>query len=65
MYRVRICENNLQTDLCCLDYRAVQWVGRDGPRGFGAVEDRYLSICSNMSVIPSKEFNVYNYDLSK
>ena len=28
MYRIMICENNLQLDLCCLDYGAVgQWSG--------------------------------------
>ena len=29
----------------------------------GGIECRYLSICSSISVIPSKESNVYNYDL--
>jgi hypothetical protein len=33
-----ICENNLQPDLCRLDYSAVERLGRDGASGFGAVE---------------------------
>ena len=46
-----ICENNLQPDLCCLYYGAMEWPGLDGPWGFGAVEYKYLSIYSNILVI--------------
>jgi hypothetical protein len=63
MYTVMICENNLQPDLFCLDYRAVRRLGRDGPSGFGAIKWMYPSIRSNIPVIPSEESNVYSYDL--
>jgi len=59
-----ICENNLQPDLCCLYYGAMEWPGLDGPWGFGAVEYRYPSICSNIPVILPEEYNAYSYDLS-
>jgi hypothetical protein len=58
-----ICENNLQPDLLCLDCKAVQRLGRDGPSGFGAIEKMYPSIRSNIPVIPSEEYNVYSHDL--
>jgi hypothetical protein len=38
MYTAMIFENNLQPDLCCLDYRAVQRLGPDGPSSVGAIE---------------------------
>ena len=63
MYTIMICENNLQPDLCCLDYRAMEWHGPDGPRGFCAGEYRYPSIRRNIPVIIPKEYNVYNYDM--
>ena len=60
-----ICEYNPQPDLCYLEYRAVQWLGPDSPQAIGGIEYMYPSICSIISVIPSKESNVYNYDLWK
>ena len=63
MYTIMICEYNLQTDLCCLDHSAVEWLGPEGPRGFGAGKYRYASVWSNIPVIPVEEYKVYNYDL--
>ena len=58
-----ICEYNLQSDLCCLDHRAVEWLGLTSPWGFGAGEYRYPSTPNHIPVILQQEYNVYNYDL--
>ena len=41
----------IQPNLCCLNYRAVQWLGCGGSWGFSGTEYRYLSIHSNISEI--------------
>ena len=63
MYTFMICEYNQQSDFCWLDHGAVEWHGRDGPRGFGAGLYGYPSIRRNIPVILLKEYNVYDYDL--
>ena len=63
MYTPMICEYNLQPDLCCVDHRTVEWLGTNGPWGFGAGQYRYPSVRSNIPVILLGEYNVYNYDL--
>ena len=51
MYTIMIFEYNLQTDICFLDHRAMEWLSPKGLQGFGSSEDRYLSICRNIPVI--------------
>ena len=63
MDMIMICEYNPQPDLCYLEYRAVQWLGPNGPHAFGGIEYMYPSIRSIIPVIIPKEYNVYNYDL--
>jgi hypothetical protein len=61
MDTIMICEYNLQPDLCCLDYGAVEWLSTDGLWCFGAGNHRCPSIL--IPVILPEEYNVYNYDL--
>ena len=63
MYAIMICENNPQPDLCCVDYRAMEWLSPDGLQGFGVIKYRYPNIRRNIPLIIPKEYNVYNYDL--
>ena len=65
MYTIMVCENNLQPTFCCLDHKAMEWPGPEGPQEFGTGQYRYPSICSNIPEILLEEYNVYNYDLWK